>query len=178
MAARKAAPRSPLKEVSVIDLLLNGIAIDLVGPITPTRKRRYRYILSLNDYATQNSETVPLKNIDTEKVAKALLDVQLHSCVDVPEEVLSDLGKQFVSECTREVTKLESIKRSTISPYHLIKNGLVEKIKRTLKKCGGSRIVTSHVGGTNVLICFHLRTEKLYRNPLDFLLSNCYAKAQ
>ena len=84
------------------------------------------------DYATRYPEAVPLKNIDTETVAEALLD--LYSRVGISEEVLSDLMTQFVSECMQEVSRLLSIRRLTTTPYHPICNGLAEKLNGTLKK--------------------------------------------
>ena len=69
---------------------------------------------------------MPLKNIDTETVAEALVDIFSH--LRVPEEILSDLGTQFVSDCMREVTRLLSIK-----PYHPMCNGLIEKFNGTMK---------------------------------------------
>ena len=84
------------------------------------------------DYATRYPEAVPLKNIDTETVAEALLD--MYSRIGVPEEVLSDLGTQFASDCIKEVSRLLSIKRLTTSPYHPACNRLVEKFNGTLKR--------------------------------------------
>ena len=52
----------------------------------------------------------------------------------VPEEILSDLGTQFVSKCMEEVSRLLSIKRLTTPPYHPVCNGLVKKFNGTLKK--------------------------------------------
>ena len=52
----------------------------------------------------------------------------------IPEEVLSDLGTQFVLKCMEEVSRLLSIKRLTTTPYHPICNGLVEHFNGTLKK--------------------------------------------
>ena len=48
--------------------------------------------------APKYPEAVPLKYIDTKTVAEALLD--MNSWVGVPQEVLSDLGTLFTSECT------------------------------------------------------------------------------
>ena len=84
------------------------------------------------DYATRYPETVPLKNIETETVAEALLDT--YSRLGMPEEILSDLGTQFVSKCMEEVSRLLSIKRLTTTPYHPICNGLVERFNGMLKK--------------------------------------------
>ena len=106
--------------------------VDLIGPIMPASDKGHQYVLTLVDYATRYPEAVPLKNIDTETVAEARLD--LYSRVGIPEEVLSDLGTQFVSECMQEVSRLLSIRRLTTTPYHPICNGLTEKFNGTLKK--------------------------------------------
>ena len=91
--ARSTVPRAPSRDMPLIDQPFRRVAIDLVGPIAPASDKGHRYILTLVDYATRYPEVVPLKNIDTETVAEALLD--MYSRVGVPEEVLSDLGTQF-----------------------------------------------------------------------------------
>ena len=67
----------------LIDEPFKRVAIDLVGPIGPVSEKGHWYILTLVDYATRYPKAVPLKNIDTETVAEALLDV--YSRVGVPE---------------------------------------------------------------------------------------------
>ena len=124
--------RVPLGKTPLIDMPFKRVAIDLIGPIIPSSDKGHRYILTLVDYATRYPEAVPLKNIDTETVAEALLD--LYSRVGIPEEVLSDLGTQLVSECMQEVSRMLSIRRLTTTPYHPICNGLSEKFNGTLKK--------------------------------------------
>ena len=87
---RGSVPRTPLEDMSLINQPFKRVAIDLVGPVAPASDKRHRYILTLVDYATRYPKPVRLKNIDTETVAEALLD--MYSRVGVPEEVLSDLG--------------------------------------------------------------------------------------
>ena len=125
-------PRASLRDMPLVDQPFQKVAIDLVGPIAPASDAGHRYILTLVDYATRYPEAVPLKNIDTETVAEALLD--MYSWVGVPEEVLSDLGTQFTSDCMKEVSNLLSIRRLTASLYHPACNGLVEKFNGTLKR--------------------------------------------
>ena len=48
------------------------VAIDIIGPLRRT-KQGNRYILTLCDYSTKFPEAIPLKTIDTESVAEALL---------------------------------------------------------------------------------------------------------
>ena len=63
---------------------------------------------------------------------EALLD--MYNRLEIPEEVLSDLGTQFVSQCMEEMSRLLSIKRLTTTSYHPICNGLVERFNGILKK--------------------------------------------
>ena len=90
---------------------------------------------TLVDFATRYPEAVPLKNIDTETVAEALVDIFCR--LGVPEEILSDLGMQFTSECMKEVTQLLSIKQLNTTPYRPMCNGLIYRWKsltyRTMK---------------------------------------------
>ena len=86
----------PLEQMPIIDIPFKRIAIDLVGPIYPSSDHGHKYILSIIDYATRYPEAIPLKHIDTETVAEALVNV--FSKVGVPEEVVSDCGTQFTSD--------------------------------------------------------------------------------
>ena len=60
--------------------------------------------------------------------------MDMYSRLGISEEVLSDLGTQFVSKCMEKVSRLLSIKRLTTTPYHPICNGLVKRFNGTLKK--------------------------------------------
>ena len=121
----------PIEKMPLIDTPFKRVAVDLVGPIYPPSESGHRYILTLVDYATRYPDAVPSKSITTESVAEALVD--MYSRLGVPEEVLSDMGAQFVSECMAEVSRLLSIRQLTTSPYHPMCNGLVEKFNGTLK---------------------------------------------
>ena len=118
-------PKVPLQQMPLIDTSFKRVAIDLVGPIRPPSEEGHRYILTLVDFATRYPEAVPLKTIDTETVAEAL--VNSFSRLGIPEEILSDLGTQFVSDCVKEVTRFLSTKQITTTPYHRMCNGLTEK---------------------------------------------------
>ena len=124
-------PKVPLQKVPLIDQPFKRVAVDLVGSIFPPRENGYSYILTLVDYATRYPEAIAHKRIDTPTVAEALVDIL--SRLGIPEEILSDLGTQFVSECMEEVNRLLSIRHLTTTPYYPMCNGLVERFKGTLK---------------------------------------------
>ena len=88
-------------------MLFKRVAIDLLGPTTPASEKGHRHIFTSIDYATRYLEAVPIKNIHTEAVAQALLD--MHKRVGVPKEALSDLGTRFVSKCMKELSRLPPI---------------------------------------------------------------------
>ena len=120
------------ENIPVVDVPFKRMAVDLIGPIEPASEARHRYILTLVDYATRYPEAVPLKRIDTETVAEALVDIYIS--LDVPEEIHSDQGTQFISDCMKEICRLLGVTHSTTTPYHPMCNGLVEKFNGTLKK--------------------------------------------
>ncbi|XP_033756184.1 uncharacterized protein LOC117338928 [Pecten maximus] len=122
----------PLGVIPLIGTPFQRVAIDLVGPLQPATDRGNRYILTLVDYATRYPEAIPLKGIETERVAEALVDI--YSRVGVPSEVLTDQGAQFTSELMREVSRLLSIRQLTTTPYHPMCNGLVERFNGTFKQ--------------------------------------------
>ncbi|GFO34298.1 Zinc finger protein [Plakobranchus ocellatus] len=123
-------PRVPLEKVPLIDTPFKRVAIDLVGPINPPSEAGHRFIMTLVDYATRFAEAMPLRKIDTESVAEALVDI--YSRLGVPEEVLSDQGTQFLSDCMKKVCRLLGIKQKTTTPYHPMCNGLVESYEYVL----------------------------------------------
>ena len=115
----------------LIDTPFKRVAVDIIGPIFPTSEKGFRYLLSMVDYATRCPDAVLLKNIDTETVVEALLD--MYSSLGFPEEVFSDNGSQFISDYMEEVLRLLSIRQLTTNPYHPMCNGLVDKFNGTLK---------------------------------------------
>ena len=127
---RGSGKKAPLGSMPLIDTPFKRVAVGIVGPIAPPSEVGHQYILTLVDYATRYPEAVPLKKITTEAVAEALLDI--YSRVGIPEEVLTDQGTQFMSECMQEVSRLLSIKGLTSMPYHSICNELVERWNRIL----------------------------------------------
>ena len=123
--------RAPLQNMPLVDQSFKRVAADLLGRIHPPSEERHCYILTLVDYATRYPEAIPLKKVSSKTVAKAL--VNMYSRFGVPEEVLSDMGTQFVSECMQEVSRLLSICQLRTTSYHPMCNSLVEKFNGSLK---------------------------------------------
>ena len=104
----------PLGQMPLIGIPFQRVGVDLVGPIKSENSRKFQYILVLVDYATRYPEAIPLKNIRAITVAEALVD--MYSRLGIPQEILTDMGKQFVSEVMREVARLLCIRQLTTTP--------------------------------------------------------------
>ena len=122
----------PLGQMALIDTPFQHVAIDIIGPIHPMSASGNRCILTFVDYASRYPEAVPLRSIETTRVAGAMVDV--FTRVGIPREILIDQGSQFTSELMHEIRRLLSIRQLTTTPYHPICNGLVERFNGTLKQ--------------------------------------------
>ena len=131
----------------LIDTPFKRVAVDIVGPIAPPSEAGHRYILTLVDYVTRYPEAVPLKKITTEAVAEALLDI--YSRVGIPEEVLTDQGTQFISECMQEGSRLLSIKGLTSMPYHRFVTDWFRDGAEPSNPCLRGFVKTSRSSGTD-----------------------------
>ncbi|XP_042147410.1 uncharacterized protein LOC121836549 [Ixodes scapularis] len=123
--------KMPLGSMPLIETPFQRVAIDIMGPISPTTKRGNKYILTMVNYATRYPDAVALPDISTERVAEAL--VEMFTRTGVPREVLSDRGSNFTSDVMKEVGRLLSMRQLFTTPYHPMGNGLVEKFNGTLK---------------------------------------------
>ena len=111
---------------------LKRVAIDLIGPISPTTNEGHGYILTIVDYATRYPEAVALKGCTAKEVAEALMTV--FSRVGIPNELLTDLGRQFTANYTKELMNLLEIKHMMTSPYHPMAQWEVESFNGVLKQ--------------------------------------------
>ena len=109
----------------------NRIAMNIVGPLNKSG-RGHKLILVLWDYATKYPEAVPLKTIESETVANAMIEI--FSKVGIPKEILTDQGSNFMSSLMCQLCTLLDIKKLNTTPYHPQDDGLVENFNGTLKE--------------------------------------------
>ena len=122
---------APLIPIQPMEEPFNRIAMNIVGPLNKSG-RGHKFILVLCDYATKYPEAVPLKTIDSETVANAMIEI--FSRVGIPKEILTDQGSNFMSSLMCQLCILLDIKKLNTTPYHPQANGLVENFNGTLKK--------------------------------------------
>ena len=90
-----------VSKMSLINFHFKRVAVDLMSPITPARDKENGDVLTLVDYAIHYPKSVLLKNIDTETVVEALLE--LYSLIKIPKEVFNDLETYWIDcrKCRR-----------------------------------------------------------------------------
>ncbi|XP_059160902.1 uncharacterized protein LOC131944361 [Physella acuta] len=123
--------KAPLGKTEVVGQPFEKIAIDIVGPLTQTKKKN-RFILTAADICTRWPEAVPLKSVTAAEIQDALLSI--FTRMGFPEVILSDNGTQFTSEIFCTVSKMFGIKIVHASAYHAMANGAVERWNGTLKE--------------------------------------------
>ena len=103
------------------------IGIDLTGPF----KGGY-YCLVIMDYYSRYPEVEILKSITSQTIINKL--IKIFSYQGYPREIISDNGKQLVSEEMENFLSEHGIKHRRVIPYWARANGLVENLNKILKK--------------------------------------------
>ena len=123
--------RAPIQPTDKVGRPFEKIAIDIVGPMCHTSSEGHKYILTVIDTATRWPEAIPLRNVTSEKVCTALLDI--FSRYGFPDIILSDNGTQFTSHITNAITRLLGITQVYSTIYRPQANGMNERWNKTLK---------------------------------------------
>ena len=91
-----------------MDEPFSRIAMDIEGSLVRSDKEN-RYIIVECDYGTKYPEAIPLKTIDAETVAIALIEI--FSRTGIPLEILSDQGSNFMPAIIQQLCSLLHIKK-------------------------------------------------------------------
>lgn len=121
---------SAIGEFAEVKERFSKIHIDIVGPLPLYDD--FRYILTCIDRFTRWPEAIPLKDITAESVAEAFYSGWV-SRFGIPDEIVTDQGRQFEATLFNDLLKMLGIKRTRTTPYNPAANGLIERWHRTLK---------------------------------------------
>lgn len=88
--------------------------------------------LAVVDAFSKWPEVVQMSSTTAEKTVDVLR--RIFSQNGLPDQLVSDNGPQFVSECFRQFMQYNGIRHTTSAPYHPRTNGLAERLVQTLKQ--------------------------------------------
>ena len=123
-------PKAGLQPIPAFDEPFSRIIIDCVGPL-PKTKSGNEYLLTIMCASTRFPEAIPLRNIKTKTIVKAL--VKFFTFVGLPKSVQSDQGSNFMSGIFQQVMHELGIKQYRSSAYHPESQGALERFHQTLK---------------------------------------------
>ena len=108
-------PKAYLQPIPAFDEPFSRIIIDCVGPLTKT-KSGCQYLLTIMCASTRFPEAIPLRNIKTKTIVKAL--VKFITFVGLPRSVQSDQGSNLMSGIFQQVMHELGIKQYKSLAYH------------------------------------------------------------
>ena len=114
-SANQIIPKAHLQPIPVFDEPFSRIIIDCVGPL-PKAKPGCQYLLTIMCATTRFPEAIPLRNIKTKTIFKAL--VKFFTFVGLPRSVQSVQGSNFMSGTFQQVMYELGIKQYKSSAYN------------------------------------------------------------
>lgn len=124
---------SAIGQFAEVSNRFSKVNIDIVGPLPPCGE--FRYLLTCIDRFTRWPEAIPIVDMTAELFEGWI------SRFGIPNEIVTDQGRQFESELFKDLFILLGIKRIRTTPYNPAANGLIERWHRSLKvalKCSSS----------------------------------------
>lgn len=104
--------------------------MDIVGPL-PTTNRGNKYLLTFQDAFSKYPEAIPIKDQTSKTIARKFT-TEIICKHGTPKVLVTDQGKNFMSDLFTEVCKLLNIKKLNTTAFHPQANGQVERSHRTL----------------------------------------------
>ena len=123
-------PKAPLQPIPAFEEPFSRIIIDCVGPLPRTRSGN-QYLLTIMCASTRFPEAIPLRNIKTKSIVKAL--TKFFSLFGLPKSIQSDQGSNFMSGVFQQVIPELGIKQYNSSAYHPESQGSLERFHQTYK---------------------------------------------
>ncbi|KAM9999378.1 hypothetical protein ACTFIZ_002933 [Dictyostelium cf. discoideum] len=105
------------------------IGIDFIGPIT--KDNTQVYLLVIMDYFTKWPEVFFTLDMEGETVAQLLL-YEIYTRYGAPKKLVSDRGKNFLSNVVSGINKLFGVHKLTTTAYHPQCDGQTENFNNTL----------------------------------------------
>ena len=161
--------KAGLQPIPAFDEPFRRIIIDCVGPL-PKTKSGNEYLLTIMCASTCFPEAIPIRNIKTKTIVKAL--VKLFTFVGLPKSVQSHQGSNFMSGVFQQVMHELGIIQYRSSAYHPESQGGLERFHQTLKNMMSYCFDTDKKIGMKVYTFYFSQLGNLYRSLSGSVLLN------
>ncbi|KAL1260277.1 hypothetical protein QQF64_008104 [Cirrhinus molitorella] len=121
--------RAPLQSIIAVRPFQFVCTVITELPVTSSGNR---YVLVVQDHFTKYVNAYPMGDQKANTVARLLCEQYIPSH-GVPEELVSDQGRQYESEILQDICKRLNIRKKRTTSYHPRANGMVERFNRMLK---------------------------------------------
>ena len=116
--------KPPPLQPQPVDDVFSRWHMDILSGL-PTTKEKYKHVLLVVDSYSKWCECFPLRTQEATEVA-AVLFREIISRYGSPRSLVSDRGRNFMSNLVKALAELFEIRRTYTSAYHPMTNGLVE----------------------------------------------------
>ena len=120
----------PIHPIPVPSYPFERVHADLCGPL-PQTENGNKYIFCVVDAFTKWLIAIPLHEQTALTVTNAFID-QFITKYSVPTIVVTDNGRQFISQIFNDLRKIFSFEHRTTTTYRPQTNGMVERQNRTI----------------------------------------------
>lgn len=124
-------PKAPLPITTTSTKAFEKIYLDIIEKY-PITERGNSVALTIQDDLTKFSLAIPLPNHTAETVANALV-YQFIIHYGVPQIIVTDCGREFMSQLLNNVAKLFKIKNVQTLPYRPQSKGALERVHSTFQ---------------------------------------------
>lgn len=135
----KTAPLQPRIE----EEKLRVWSIDIMGPYTPTRKGKNKYIITLTEPCSKWTEAKAVRKADASTILK-FLHTEIFTRYGFPETVLTDNGSQFLSKQWTEYCQKHDINHLTTAVYSPRQNPVEQKNYNLKTRIRAQLLDTTH----------------------------------
>ena len=108
-------PQASLQPIPAFDEPFSHIIIDCVGPL-PKTKSQNEFLLTIMCSSTRFPEAIPLRNIKTNTILKALIN--FFTFFGLPKSIQSDQGTNFMAHAFQQIMNQLGINQYESSAYH------------------------------------------------------------
>lgn len=134
--------RAKLQTFPEVTRPMQRLSVDITGPHIQS-KSNARYILTAVCHFSRMCFLIPLPNQTALTVAKAFVS-EIVCKYGPPAQLLSDRGKNFLSNLVAQICAILNIRKLSTSSYHAQGNAMCERMHRTLNNVLASILSSSH----------------------------------